>query len=336
MLNIIRTETEWKNSIGDIEHDFYHTWSYHQIAADNEEGEPILLVFEIGTSKIALPLLFRRIDDTWSDLTSVYGYPGLITTEDVDEEVVTLFFKSVNNWANSQNVVSLFTRLNTLLDGKCKFPDNMIDLKGETVIIDLQLPMEAQFKLYRKNYRNLVKRLVKEGFVCSWSNTDEDLDEFISIYNQTMISVNASAKYFFERQHYESLMATTDFKVRIYSCYQGSEKVCSGLFVFCGNIVQYHLSGTDPKYKESAPTRLMIDSVRKDATELGYRVFHLGGGTSDERDSLFNFKYGFSRIAIDFRVLKIIVNEEKYADLCGLSVNELRRCEQGFFPLYRK
>jgi len=256
--------------------------------------------------------------------------------KDNEEELFRLFFQNINSWAKENQIVSIFSRLNSCIDGSYSGLNDLAESQGETVVIDLSLPIDEQRKRYRKNYRNLVNKLERDGVTCSWENNSDELSEFIDIYNQTMDSLGASEHYYFNRSYYDVLMGAEDFEVRIYSCYHEGHKVCSGLFVFCGDIVQYHLSGTVSDYKNSAPTRLMIDTVRKDATSLGFQVFHLGGGASSGRDSLFDFKYGFSKKTIDFRVIKLISDEEKYVQLSGVDISDINQQVGNFFPLYRK
>jgi lipid II:glycine glycyltransferase (peptidoglycan interpeptide bridge formation enzyme) len=150
-----------------------------------------------------------------------------------------------------------------------------------------------------------------------------------------MKDLNAGDYYFFDDAYYDSLINSSDFEVKIYNVWLNEIKVCSGMFVFCDDIVQYHLSGTLPEYKALAPTRMLIDQARKDATALGYKYLHLGGGLGGGRDSLFNFKYGFSKNSIEFYVFKMITNTNAYKKLSYLSETDTIP-ESGYFPLYRK
>ena len=336
MIRIIKAEKEWKEVLQSLKHDFYHTWDYHHLAQNNGEGEPIMFYLNNGQDSCALPLLLRTIKGSLSDATSVYGYPGILSSENFPITLLNKFFQELVEWSNNNSIISIFSRLNTCVETELKANFPFIESNGETVIVDLTLPLDEQRKCYRKNYRNLINKLNKDGYRCSWSNSDEDKAEFIEIYNETMKSLDAHDYYFFNNDYYDALFNAEDFEVRIYNCYFNGVKVCSGLFVFCDDIVQYHLSGTVSKYKRIAPTRLMIDTVRKDATELGYRVFHLGGGTTGSRDSLFDFKFGFSKTSIDFKVLKLITNRDMYAELANISVNEIDSQRESFFPLYRK
>lgn len=333
---IITNENDWRDELVNYKKDWYHTWDYHSIAKVNNEGTPLLFVLVDGEERIALPLLLRSIpnSDGYFDLHSVYGYPGLLFNNSQAYSKYELFVKALQDWSVSESVVSIFSRLNSLvLDDSFVLKGSVA--KGETVVIDLSLCEDEQRSLYRKNYRNIIRKLQKDGFRADWSNSLESINQFKFIYTETMKALEASEFYYFSDEYYQSLFNSNDFEARIYSVWKDEVKVCSGIFIFCDDIVQYHLSGTLPEYKNLAPTRLLIDQARKDATELNFKLLHLGGGVGGGRDSLFNFKYGFSKRAIDFNVFNMITNVGLYKKLSLLGENE-SILDNDFFPLYRK
>lgn len=332
---VITEKDEWREELKNYRGDWYHSWDYHQIATKNNEGKPMLFVLTNGLNqRLALPLLLRDITGTdYKDMTSVYGYPGFLLSSDSATVLFEEFQQRLYDWANKNSVVSIFSRLNSLIvDSK---PLDSCFPSGETVVIDLTIDEDEQRKRYRKNYRNLLRRLEREGFTADWSNTEQSLSDFKQIYTETMKGLNAGDYYFFDDAYYSSLLDSKDFEVRIYNVWLDELKVCSGMFVFCDDIVQYHLSGTLKEYKELAPTRMLIDTARKDATELGYKYLHLGGGLGAERDSLFNFKFGFSKKSIEFCVFKKVTNMQAYKKLSNLGAGDAVP-ETGYFPLYRK
>lgn len=332
---VITTKDEWREELKNYRGDWYHSWDYHQIATKNNEGKPMLFVLTNHLNqRLALPLLLRDINGTdYKDMTSVYGYPGFLLSSGSAIDLFKDFQQCLFNWAGENLVVSIFSRLNSLIVDS-KTLDNCFS-SGETVVVDLSIGEDEQRKRYRKNYRNLLRRLEREGFRADWSNTEQSLSDFKQIYTDTMKGLNAGDYYFFDDTYYSSLLDSKDFDIRIYNVWLEELKVCSGMFVFCDDIVQYHLSGTLRDYKELAPTRMLIDKARKDATELGYKYLHLGGGLGAERDSLFNFKFGFSKESIEFCVLKMITNMQVYKRLSNLNDGDTVP-ETGYFPLYRK
>lgn len=332
---VITTEDEWCEELTNYRNDWYHTWDYHQMAFQNKEGKPVLFVLHNSCQRIALPLLIRDIGDIGKnkDMTSVYGYPGFLLSNEESSYLYQCFLNELLVWSGENSVVSIFSRLNSLLFDAKEL--NSCFFIGETVVVDLELEEDEQKKRYRKNYRNLLRRLEKDGFRADWSNSQESIDDFKRIYLDTMKNLDAGDYYFFDDTYYADLLNCNDFAVRIYNVWLNETKVCSGMFVFCDDIVQYHLSGTLQEYKDLAPTRMLIDQARKDASELGFKYLHLGGGLGGGRDGLFNFKYGFSKASNEFHVFKMITNIEVYKKLSLLEQAE-EIPTSGYFPLYRK
>jgi hypothetical protein len=84
----------------------------------------------------------------------------------------------------------------------------------------------------------------------------------------------------------------------------------------------------------------MFDYVRFWAKERGNKVFHLGGGVGSSKDSLYNFKAGFSKQRHPFLTLRLILDEEKYRYLGDCRAKYLKiqpevLVKSNYFPAYR-
>ena len=80
-------------------------------------------------------------------------------------------------------------------------------------------------------------------------------------------------------------------------------------------IVQYPLSGTNERYLDLNPVKLLIDEMRIRGSQENYSCFNLGDGIGGKEDSLFYFKFVFSKDLIPFKVPKFMVNQSIYDDL---------------------
>lgn len=321
-----------------FQYDFYHTCSYHKLAKENNEGEPVLLTWDGGNLKIVLPLLIRNIDGTkYKDVTSVYGYAGpIFSHRDIPQNIILHFQNELKNYFISENIVSVFSRLHPLIDQK-KIIFGLGDVVegGKTVTINLKLPLEEQRKQYRKGTKYDVNKLKKENFEVYQDIDLKYLDEFIKIYHENMRRVNAKDQYFFNKNYMGKFFSSKNFEPKLFFVKDTKTKknICGGIFVFTKNIIQYHLSGTYDEYLKIGPTKLLLDNIRILGTKQNYDIFHLGGGFGgSESDSLFNFKAGFSKERHSFLVWKFIVNLSAYHNLCS---NTGIKEDNGFFPLYR-
>ncbi len=327
----ISNKQDWRNALSLTERfDFYHTWDFHEISQKNGEGNPVLFKISGQNSCLLVPLLERKIPNTlYKDLTSVYGYPSPLVYGDASKDEIVSMWNCFTRHLIDSGYISLFTRLHPLVT-----PEDIVDLcgifSGKVVVIYLSLSQGEQIRGYRKGHKYDINTLKKKEVDCYYSNDEESLHFFILNYEATMRSLNASSMYFFPEFYYRDLLKTSHFETRIYSCKYKDTVICSGLFIFCGEIVQYHLSGSNPEFYKLAGTKMMIDKVRTDACHEGKKCLVLGGGLGAGEDNLFKFKSGFSKQTEDFNVIKLILNQEVYDELSST-------CSQhtDYFPKYR-
>jgi lipid II:glycine glycyltransferase (peptidoglycan interpeptide bridge formation enzyme) len=167
------------------------------------------------------------------------------------------------------------------------------------------------------------------------------LDTFIEIYHETMRRVGAAPMYFFPREYFDKLFHTLGDRFHLAFCLSEGKIVCGGIFIECGDVLQYHLGGTRNGALEFAPMKLLLDEVRIWASGRNLKVFHLGGGaTAQADDPLLHFKLGFSSRVHDFAVWRWVLNSSAHEQLCQerlqwLEANGISEVNPGFFPQYR-
>ena len=153
-MRLVDDKASWTAAVdGFADRDFYHTWDYHAIAADEDE-RTLLFLYESERSAIALPLVVRegQIDATeFRDATSVYGYPGpLAAGEYRNPEEIERFQRELRDALQGLGLVTVFSRLNPLVGH-----DAVLDGLGErvvlsqTVAIDLAEPADVAISRYR-------------------------------------------------------------------------------------------------------------------------------------------------------------------------------------------
>ncbi len=349
-----RDINEWEQTIKtSVRYDFYHLPCYHELAEERGEGIARLYVYRENQYMIALPLLIRPIEDVpglnikgkdlW-DATSVYGYAGPVFSHDIiPEEVKNNFRVTLKQLLLEKKIVTVFSRLHTFIPQVDILKDlGVITVTGVTVSIDLTLPLIEQRQQYSKGHKNGLNKLREIGVESYHDVKLEFLDDFLDIYYETMRRVNAEKYYFFRKAYFEKLISQLGADVHHFMCTLKGKVICSGLYVLCNDIVQAHLGGTRTEFMPLAPRKLEKDTVRIWATQQGARIFHLGGGVGAKRDSLFEFKAGFSKNRHDFKIWKWVVNPILYNELCeelalgrnpGNADDDLY--DNSFFPAYR-
>lgn len=346
-MQILRPEhfSEWLGVLQrSVQHDFYHLPGYHAQAEARGEGQAMLFVHTQGEFTVALPLLLRAASpEGLRDATSVYGYAGPVSSHrELPDHAIEGFQQALHRCLSAMGVVAVFSRLHPLIaQGPWLQGLGHIVPVGPTVSIDLTLPAEAQWARFRENHRRGIHKLQRQGLVCREDSKLRHLDEFVSLYQETMRRVGAGHDYFFERDYFEALirdMPSAD--PRLFVVLNGDTVLAGGLFVGCAGIVQYHLGGTRSEFLKLAPMKLVFEVVRQWAMERGHAVFHLGGGVGAQEDSLFHFKAGFSERRHRFTCWRWVVDETAYADLCqraghGAAAPAGGPATAGFFPAYR-
>ena len=330
-------------------YDFYHCPSYHEISTNNRSYESCLFTYQEGVYTIAIPLIIRPINEiegleslNQNDATSVYGYAGPVASHDtIPNRIIETFQGNLKKYFHDNDIVCTFSRLHPLISQQ-PFLKGFGDVarKGQTISIDLRLPVDEQYSRYRTDHKRNISRLRRLGAHCINDKLAEHLEDFIAIYHENMKRVGAQEKYFFDKAYFQQLLSAKDFDMHLFTCFLEDDMACGGLFSLCNGIVQYHLGATRSEYLKLAPMKLLIDEVRIWTKEVGAFCFHLGGGYGADEDSLFNFKAGFSDTIHDFNVWQLVVMKKKYTEICRQRAlwTEQRSREPisgNYFPVYR-
>jgi len=340
---------DWKKIIKNaIKYDFYHLPFYHSLAEERGEGIAHLFVYSEGEYFAALPLLLRPIDNIsglekvgnnlW-DATSVYGYAGpIFSHQTLSDSFIQNFQNSLKDALFDRNVISVFSRLHPFIP-QIQLLKGIGDVKviGVTISIDLTLSLEDQKRQYSKGHKSGINKLKNLGVVCIHDEKLEYIDEFIDIYYETMDRVNAKKYYYFDKYYFEKFIKYTKDSIHLFVCFLEGKMMCGGMYVKCNDIVQSFLGGMRQEYKKLAPRKLEKDTVRIWAKEHGAHIFHLGGGVGSKRDSLYEFKAGFSNKRHDFHIWKWVVNQDLYDMLCDVRNKIIIKDsdDTSYFPAYR-
>lgn len=342
MIEVIKDKKDWTELLALTNHsDFYHTYDYHYLS--KEDGEhPILIKYTDGQNTIVLPLLLRDIENSnYKDATSVYGYVGLLVINKDDTFNKTDFHKELNAFFNENKIISVFSRLHPFLDEQEAIHEGLgtITSLGKVVFKDLTDSLEDQRAQYNRRLKTYLNKSRKLCTVIK-GNTQDHLEQFVALYIDNMKRVDADSSYFFSLEYFKKLLSSDEINAELLLCIHNEtqEIIAGAIFIKTDEIVQYHLSGMSEEYFDLNPIKLIIDEMRIEATNEGFKYFNLGGGKSSREDSLFRFKSAFSKDFRVFRIWKYIVDETAYRTLSeNHAVDTLNPDDltSGFFPAYR-
>lgn len=333
----VTDKDSWVNHISQYKHDFYHTWDFHRLSQDKEEGSPILFCLEQEGQSVAFPLLERNIVGTnYKDLVSVYGYPGPLFST-LDTVIQNTLLESLLTKISELDYISIFSRLHPIINGDTLVSSSTI---GNIVYFDLTQDIDTIYASMRKVHRRDVRKLKNSDLVLKKYDhvTTAEICEFKNIYDATMDQLQARDYYYFNEGYYKKLMSSNQYNISLYTVYSNSQAISSAIMICTGHFGQYHLSGTLPDFYKENATKLILACTMEDMHQAGLKYFILGGGVGAERDSLFDFKYGFARNIAPFNVIRQVLNQSKYNELANEHFEKLNITNQDkiqFFPLYR-
>lgn len=341
----------WLQTLQRIRHDIYHLPEYVGLEARRTKTTAEALLIEDEQRLFFVPYLLRQCNDIFEaksigqdifDVVSPYGYPGILLSEAAanSPEFLELAIKQLIFVFCEKKVCSAFIRLHPLLNQSLsqQFP-NICQSNGETVSIDLTLSEPEIWQQTRPEHRTHINRCKRAGFKVLMVPFEKNIYEFMPMYKETMERVNAKQSYYFNYKYFAEL---ANLKEKIHLCILdlGGKVACGGIFTECCGIVQYHLGATKNEFLKNSPSKLMFDYVRFWAKERGNKVFHLGGGLGGSKDSLYNFKVGFSKQTHTFTTLRLITQQNLYHDLVELHAQSLNIATEtllatDYFPAYR-
>jgi hypothetical protein len=333
-------DPRWAAFLERAPHDVYARPEYVACAARHDGGTAVAFYGDSGPTAILVPLIIRPLPPAlgapaeWRDARSPYGYPGIVTTTPDDVEGLARCLVAFREVGARTGLISAFLRGNPLRPTALGALSRVGQLvrTGAVVYLDLTQPVEVLASQMRASHRADIRKLGRDGFQATMDDWAR-YGEFIHLYRETMQRLGAEPFYFFSDTYFADLRR--ELAAQLHLCVvsgpQG-DHASAGVFLAANGVVHYHLGATAEQYLRRAPTKLMVDCVRRWAQEAGDRVLNLGGGRGGADDQLLHFKAGFSPLRADFHTLRMVLDPERYAALTPSGAADDR---SSYFPAYR-
>jgi hypothetical protein len=343
----------WSASVNMVDHDVYHLPEYVSFAAHQEGGMPIAVFAQWGDHWLLIPLILLLLPDEVGadnaghfDALSPYGYSSPLTNvvQPCDEAGVAGLeraFQTCIHELSRLGVVSLFVRLHPMLPFPMHAltPFERIVLHGDTVFVDLSHSDDELWQQTRASHRRDILAARRRGTVAYIDDDWTRFDEFFEIYHETMGRVQAEEYYLFPKSRFLGLKDAMGDHIHLSVVESEGSVVSAGIVSEVSGIVETHFAGTRDTGLKWSPNKLRIDFLRTWAKKRGNKILHLGGGVGGRRDTLFEFKQGFSPYVSGFHTARLVLNEQAYRDGVARweSANGIRADDiDGYFPPYRK
>lgn len=281
-----------------------------------------------------MPLVIRQVPGGGCDAASPYGYSGVYASSDLTDSQLEQAWSSALEELRDRGLLSVFLRHSPLVpQAPAHRQQAFLIVDHPTVAIPIR-DTEAMWAALESSCRNKIRKATRAGITAGVRVAgDADVTEgspFRTLYEKTMRRRVASDFYFFGDDYFRRLRAGLGGDLHVAEAVDADGKVVAACLLMAhGHLLHYHLAGADPDGARRGANNLMLWEACRFARARGAELFHLGGGLHAD-DSLYRFKRSFGGGRRTYRTSGLILDEAKYAQLCGAGA------VGGFFPAYRR
>lgn len=334
---------QWDNAVRSFkEYDVYWLNGYVKSFYIHGDGEPLLFVYDDGTTRGINVVMKRDIakderfkgripEGQYFDISTPYGYGGWI----IEGEDTGKLFAAYEDWIKRNGIISEFVRFHPFIRNSEKCTDFYEVIRLNTVVhMNLDSPKVIWDNIISKN-RNMIRKAIKNDVKVYNGRFPEIYEKFRVIYNGTMDKDNADKYYYFAPEFYTSLLEDLPDNAQVFWAEKDGEVIAASIMLAANGRMNYHLSGFTREYGTLAPTNLILYRAALWGSANGYKTFNLGGGLASGVDNLFRFKKAFYR-GDDlnyFYVGRKIYDPEGYDRLTQIREDSIEN--RNFFPIYR-
>ncbi len=313
----------WHTALQGIPHGIAHGWAHCHAMALSSGNRVFLYVGEAGANRLVCPFAERPIG-TMSDLVTPYGQGGFTGIGDL-KPLVREWLRVTREGGQVCAYVALNPVFARAADLGCEAMAarhhgvHLVDLKQTETALRARLTPNVQAGL--KTWARGGARIVDDRTRLARA--------FPDLYLNFIHSIDAAPVYHFNRTALEHVAASPD--VLLLGAERGGELQAIAAFGMTRFAADYLFNAATEAGRDHARA-LIWEAMRRLAAD-GVPVLNLSGGVSDG-DGLDQFKARFGGTRRDTEVLKIVLNERAYAELCAAAgADPMDRV--GYFPAYR-
>ncbi len=310
-------------------------------------GKARLFIYHEGTVSAIYPFLLRKVnlitglegklDQIFYDIISPYGYSGPIAAPGGSECVWDNFCRCFAEYCKSNDIITEFIRFHPVLENHRLLQKHVqVEKVSSVVCIDLGKSEEEIWSGYERNNRKNIKKACREGLEVILEETPAHFNDFISIYNLTLLRNRAGEFYYFNDKFFDSIHKELKRNFLYAHTLKGGRIISTELLLYNETYIHSFLGGTLEQYYNFRPNNILKHEVIKWAKDRGIQYFLLGGGYR-EGDGIFRYKRSFaSEGVLSFYVGKKVHNHEAVSMLENMMAAKKSRESESYFPGYRR
>lgn len=326
-------------------------YSYELLTSTEDEFQKLnFFAYRLPNGRLlaVMPFLLRQIllkneNTGLFDVSSPWGYNGPFFNNSAKKEEVIEFWKSVDDWYRSNNVVTEFLRLN--------FYGNHKNYSGTTVhtLFNVKGDITDWEKFWgnlKSNTRNQFRKAEKSGlnFEMYYKNIPlEKIKDFYAVYIGTMDRRDAIDSFYHQIDYFIKACENNSEKCAIGLVYLEENPISCEFFLISDDTMNSFLGGTDSKHFKLRPNEYLKINAVKWAGKFGLSYYMIGGGLSNGKEDklyLYKKKYFPYDDDINFYTGRKVLLPKEYQHLVEATGFRLKdsamEIQDGFFPKYRE
>ena len=323
--------------------DLYFNENYAKLY-ERIEGRSATFTHECAFGKIKNTFILRQIEteidgQTYYDIVTPYGYGGPIIMECSDvQKLMDSYREAFSAYCRENRIICEFIRFHLY--------DN-VDVRehyyGETVkmlddvIVDTTGSYDEIYMRYEHKVRKNVKKARANGLEMRIEKSTAHLDDFLTIYYETMQRNHAKQYYYFEREYFENIEKLLPHNFIYFDVLKDGKAIATELVLYSEKYAYSFLGGTLEDYYPMRPNDFLKDAIIQWCNATGISVFVLGGGYHKD-DGIYKYKRSFTPAPdVPFYVGKYIFDKEKYDYFVNARAakDAVFDLAADYFPLYR-
>jgi len=316
----------------------------------NFGGQGVLFVYGDEKNMIIYPFFKRAISDLpfatgkfakLFDIISPYGYGGplaQIEDEALTEELWRGFYSQFDMYCHTQLIISEFCRLQPIYENHksvIAYSGGITTKIGQVVYLDLTVSEEEILANMEHSHRRKIRKaLNNHDLVFNVIKYVDSSQSFYNLYTENMQRVGVENKYLFPPSFFENAFQLLNEHISLNQISNLGIPCAQWVVLENGDYAYSWLSATNMDFYNLSPNNLMVYELCLALKTRGIKYFNLGGGRGAQKDSVYQFKAGFSKLYRDFYIYKKIYLQEEYNELVELLNSDHENTEE-FFPKYR-
>jgi hypothetical protein len=330
--------SEWRSALSVFARiDVCQLPEYHVAYSTRTAGsKPMLWRYVEGAESFCYPFLLtpaswrtlekNRVDTGYSDISSIYGYSGPLSTT-ADQGFLAAAWKTFDGWAAAEaKVIAEFIRFSPHAGTKAfAHPATGIEANRDIAVSRLPPTEEALLAALDAKTRNMIRKAEKSGLEAKELEPREWIPAFRSLYDETMNRNSSPDFFFYDDTYYAHLLALPRGEFRLFGVLREGALISAAIALVHGEGALYHLGASRQEFSNLGANNLCLFRMSCALLRQGVKFLNLGGGrTTSADDPLLRFKKSNGTGLEKFHIGKRILDAAGYQAVA----DEWKRCFQ--------